>query len=97
MPRRLSPIVLSQFADALGPPHGGTEPAEKWQGQVDSLRTLVQRWTGNPPQVVDLSFRDWRHPDKAHQPLLNEIQRDRVELIRSDAITSFGAVEAANG
>jgi hypothetical protein len=96
-PPRLSPIVLSQLADALGPTYGGTDPAEEWQSQVDRLRTLVQCWTGNSLQVVDLSFYEWRHPNKAHQPLLAEIQRDGVELIRSDAVTSYRAVEATNG
>jgi predicted nucleotidyltransferase len=96
-PQRLSPIILSQLADALGPTYRRTDPAEQWQSQVDRLRTLVQCWTGNSLQVVDLSFYEWRHPNKAHQPLLAEIQRDGVELIRSDAVTSYRAVEATNG
>ncbi len=96
-PPRLSPSVFSQLADALGAPPGGPEAAGQWQSQVDRLRNLVPRWTGNPLQVVDLSFQEWRHPAKAHQPLLAEIQRDGIELIRSDAMVSSRAVEAANG
>jgi nucleotidyltransferase-like protein len=80
-PPRLSPILVSQIADALGPSRGGPDDARNWQGQVDRLRTLVQRWTGNPLQVVDLSLHEWRHPTKAHQPLLAEIQRDGVEFL----------------
>jgi predicted nucleotidyltransferase len=96
-PPRLAPILLSQLADALGPPHGGPEAAEEWQSQIDRLRTLVQRWTGNALQVVDLSLHEWQHPTEAHEPLLAEIQRDGVELIISDAVTSFRAVERVNG
>jgi hypothetical protein len=96
-PPRLPPILVSQLADALGPSRGGPEGAEEWQGQVDRLRTRVQSWTGNPLQLVDLSFHEWRHPTKAHQPLLAEIQRDGLELIGTDAKRSFHAVEAANG
>lgn len=92
-PRRLSPSVLSQLADALG----ASEAAGQWQGQVDRLRSLVLRWTGNPLQVVDLSLHEWRDPPKAHQPLLAEIQRDGVELIRSDPSLSPRAIGAANG
>ena len=96
-PPRLSPSVVSQLADALGAPPGGPEAAGQWQSQVDRLRNLVPCWTGNPLQVVDLSFQEWRHRAKAHQPLLAEIQRDGIELIRSDAMASSRAVEAANG
>jgi predicted nucleotidyltransferase len=96
-PPRLSPSVRSQLADALGAPRGSAEPVGKWQSQVDRLRDLVPRWTGNPLQVVDLSFHEWRYPAEAHQLLLAEIQRDGVELIRSNLMTSFRAVEAANG
>ena len=96
-PPRLSASVLSQLADALGAPRGSPEPVGKWQSQIDRLRDLVPRWTGNPLQVVDLSFHEWRYPAEAHQLLLAEIQRDGVELIRSNLMTSFRAVEAANG
>jgi hypothetical protein len=59
-------------------------PAEaaRWPRQVDKLRAHVLLWSGNPLQVVDLSFAEWvggQH-DAA---LMAEIERDAVELVGS--------------
>lgn len=51
---------------------------EAWYAQVDTLRDVVQRWTGNPAQVVDLSFFQWRSAD--HAGFLESIQQDAIIL-----------------
>jgi predicted nucleotidyltransferase len=99
-PQRLAAGILSQVADALGDfavARPDDPAAEKWQEQVDRLRGLVERWTGNPLQVVDLSFFEWRHPAKTHQSLLREVQRDGVELIKSNPLLSLPKVELTSG
>ena len=57
--------------------------AEKWDVQVDRLRDLLERWTGNPAQIVDLTFREWRRPSEQTRPLLAEVERDGIELHRA--------------
>jgi predicted nucleotidyltransferase len=85
-PARLTPSVRSQLAVALGSavlssPEREAQP--QWESQIDHLRALVERWTGNPLQVVDLTFYEWRRPAKPHQSLLAEIQRDGLELMKA--------------
>ncbi|MFZ5625600.1 MAG: hypothetical protein ACOY71_14455, partial [Gemmatimonadota bacterium] len=60
--------------------------AEEWHGQVDRIRALVQRWTGNPLQVIDMSFYDWWEPSEDGRRLLAEIGRDGIEVARSDKL-----------
>lgn len=66
---------------------GFTEAApERWYAQVDRLRGLVQRWTGNQLQVVDLSFFEWWDPAENHQPLLGQVQKDGIVVARSEKL-----------
>lgn len=53
--------------------------ARRWPVQVDRLRARVHSWTGNPAQVVDLSFVEWvgRQQD---EKLWAEMARDAVVL-----------------
>ena len=68
----------------------GLSPAdpERWHAQVDRLRTLVQRWTGNPLQIVDLSVYEWWRPGAARHRLLAEVRRDGIELVRDPRLPS---------
>ena len=63
---------------------GSTPPtdsqAEVWQSQVDDLYTKVQRWTGNPLQVVDISVWQWASRSVTEPALFAEIERDAVTL-----------------
>lgn len=61
---------------------GVSADPERWQAQVDGLRARVQRWTGNPLQVVDLSFFDWWRPPGSYQDLLREVHTHGIELTR---------------
>ncbi|MHB8671379.1 MAG: nucleotidyltransferase domain-containing protein [Acidimicrobiales bacterium] len=54
--------------------------AARWRRQVDDLRRLVQGWTGNPLQVVDLSVYEWADRGRAVAALFKEIERDGVVL-----------------
>ena len=64
-----------------------TAAARQWETQVDHLRQLVEAWTGNALQVVDLSFYEWRRPGEQNQPLFAEIAQDGVELVKSQALS----------
>jgi predicted nucleotidyltransferase len=82
-PTRLSPSLRSQIADALGSfavAREDADPASQWESQLDALREAVERWTGNPLQIVDLSFQEWRHPPTPHRALLSEVRNDGIEL-----------------
>lgn len=59
-----------------------TADPERWHVQVDRLRALVQRWTGNPLQVVELSVAQWLFPGAAHRGLLAEVRGEGIELLR---------------
>ena len=98
-PTRLSPSIRSQIADALGDgqmSRADQEDVRRWEAQIDRLRDLVQRWTGNPLQIVDLSVDHWRHPSKQHQALLDEVRRDGIELITPRELAPRLSAESAD-
>jgi predicted nucleotidyltransferase len=97
-PAGLTPNVRAQLTDALGTAMlSSTESQPQWEGQIDHVRELVERWTGNSLQVVDLSFYEWRHPAKAHRSLLAEIQRDGLELTKARGLSIWPSAEAPDG
>jgi predicted nucleotidyltransferase len=99
-PPRLSASMGALLADALGVAvlsTSETAPIPLWERQVDRLRDLVEGWTGNPLQVVDLSFYDWRHPSPQHRPLLSEVHRDGVELVQARGLTIWPSTDLADG
>jgi predicted nucleotidyltransferase len=98
-PTRLSPSLRSQLADALGGAllsASEVEPVTSWESQLDRLRDLVERWTGNSLQVVDMSFYEWRHPPRQHQPLLHDVRRDGLELVKARGLTLWPSTETAH-
>ena len=52
----------------------------EWHGQIDQLRAKVQRWTGNPLQVVDVSFRQWAAMRSTDPALFEQITRDGLTM-----------------
>lgn len=72
--------VLSVVATALSSALMATSEAENWESQVDDLHRNVQRWTGNPLHVVDVSFWQWASPSPAEPELFAEIDRDAITL-----------------
>lgn len=99
-PRAASGTVRSQLVDKAGVATlASTErDAEKhWEDQLDQLHDLVQRWTGNPLQIVDLSFHEWRHPPKEYRPLLDDVQRDGIELLTARGSKIWDTTESVHG
>ena len=70
---------------------------DRWDGQVDRLRGLVQRWTGNSLHVIDLSLYEWWAPSGSHAGLLAEVKRDAVEVARSSSLPPRPRVGARVG
>jgi Nucleotidyltransferase domain len=99
-PAPRSASVPALLADALATAtlsSAETDPIPVWEDQVDRLRELVAAWTGNPLQVVDLSFLDWRHPSPHHRPLLSEVRRDGVELMKARGLAVWPSLDPADG
>jgi len=99
-PPRANPRFGSQFAEALGEfmaSSGEIEAARQWEEQIDRLRQLVQGWTGNALQVVDVSFQDWRHPHGESEPLFVEAERDGIELMKSRVFTVWPVSRPTRG
>lgn len=95
-PTRVSPSLQAQISDALAQflvASSEADAAHQWEEQVGQLRHSVEAWTGNPLQVVDLSFHEWRRPADQHRRLLAEIERDGIDLVkgRAMALWSSGA------
>jgi predicted nucleotidyltransferase len=61
-----------------------------WNDQVDGLHRLVQGWTGNPLQVIDVSAFEWARRVRSPKRLWAEIDRDAVVLLQPSALTSVG-------
>jgi hypothetical protein len=88
------------MAEALGEfmaSSGEIEAARQWEEQVDRLRQLVQGWTGNALQVVDISFQDWRHPHSDSEPLFVEVEHDGIELMKSHVFMMWGVSRLTHG
>lgn len=67
--------------------HRTPEP-EQWHEQVDRLRELVRRWTGNPLQVVAISYEQWSGRAGELQALLAEVRRDGIQVAGSPTGTA---------
>jgi hypothetical protein len=68
--------MLTALSQPLPP---GAE--DKWYAQLDELRAQVQRWTGNPLQVLDLSIWQQTNLPKTDPSLSAEITRDAVTIV----------------
>ena len=55
----------------------------KWRRQVDQLRGLVNGWTGNSLQVVEMSTFQWAEQHRSQSGLFREICLDAVILVGS--------------
>lgn len=99
-PPRANAHLGSQVADAIGEfmaSSGEIEAERRWQEQVDRLRELVQGWTGNALQVVDVAFHEWRYPSDTSEPLFAEVERDGIELMKSRVFTVWPISRHARG
>ena len=99
-PTRVSAGLAAALADALGEAVlRADEPnaAVRWEEQVDRLRDEAEAWTGNPLQVVDLSFHEWRRANKEHLRLLAEVDRDGVTLVKARGMSIWPTKENPDG
>ncbi len=100
-PRRQQETLGSPLLDAVLKAtldwRGVRAEPEPWLRQVDRLRVLVQGWTGNDLQVVDLSVDEWWHPGDGYQGLLADVRREGVEVARSDKLPPVALTGAAVG
>ena len=65
--------------------------AETWQSQVDDLHAKIQRWTGNPLQVLDISFWQWASLSRKEPALFAEVDRDAITLVGAPIPRLVGA------
>lgn len=63
--------------------------ASRWIAQTENLHGLVQRWSGNRLQLVDVSAYEWTRRLGIPETVRNEIQRDAVILIQPGPVTSI--------
>jgi Nucleotidyltransferase domain len=71
--------ALTEFLTMADTISAATRP-QAWQTQVDDLHGRVQRWTGNPLQVVDISIWQWASRTTSEAALFAEIEREGVTL-----------------
>ena len=92
----VNPALGSKLTDALGAAAMvADDPLAqgRWEDQLESLHGVVERWTGNSLQIVDLSFWEWRHPPKSYRPLLTEIAADGIELRKARGLKWWPTLE----
>ena len=63
-----------------------------WLTQVDQLRAKVQRWTGNPLQVVDVSLWQWAGMRNTDPALFDQIARDGVTVAGQAFVTTLAGI-----
>jgi predicted nucleotidyltransferase len=99
-PGRMSPALSAKLGDALGAAAlvvDDPKAKHRWEDQLKNMHSLVERWTGNALQIVDLSFWEWRRPPKAYQPLLKAVAADGIELRKARGLTWWPSLGADVG
>ena len=74
--RRVSDSLLNMLT---APPPAPASEVERWPSQLEHLRERVLAWTGNPAQIVDLSWAEWI-AHRGEPGLFEEIRRDAIEV-----------------
>ena len=87
--------IRDSFAHVLSEPAPvPASEAKRWAAQVERLREKVRAWTGNPVQIVDLSWGEWV-THRGEPGLFEEIRRDAIEVTPksplSDSVFSTGS------
>jgi hypothetical protein len=73
-------VIDAVAAFMTAPMPASPAEATRWPRHVDKLRANVLLWSGNPLQVVDLSFAEWVDR-RGNTALIAEIDRDAIELV----------------
>jgi hypothetical protein len=79
-PPRKANVIDAVAAFMTAPMPASPAEATRWPRHVDKLRANVLLWSGNPLQVVDLSFAEWVDR-RGNTALIAEIDRDAIELV----------------
>lgn len=74
--KRISDSLMQMFST---PPPVVSSEAKRWPAQIELLREKVRSWTGNPVQVVDLSWAEWV-THRGDPGLFDEMRRDAIEV-----------------
>lgn len=74
--KRISGSLMQMFST---PPPVVSSEAKRWPAQIERLREKVRGWTGNPVQVVDLSWAEWV-THRGDPGLFDEMRRDAIEV-----------------
>lgn len=52
---------------------------------IDQLRLDIERWTGNPAQIVEYVATDWQQLVEARNPLVHSVRRDGIPVAATAA------------
>ena len=80
-PRKAN-VIDAVAAFMTAPMPASPAEAARWPRNVDRLRAHVLLWSGNPLQVVDLSFVEWLDRTR-NTALIGDIERDGIDLVGS--------------
>ena len=84
-PARNANVIDAVAAFMTAPLPASPAEAARWPRHVDKLRAHVLLWSGNPLQVVDLSFAEW--VDRTRNAALNaDIERDAINLVGTSMV-----------
>jgi predicted nucleotidyltransferase/DNA-binding transcriptional ArsR family regulator len=80
--------ALAGYAEEFAAVEMTERQAAKWDRQVGELHDLVQAWTGNRLQVMEISADQWADHRRQRTPLFEEISRDAVQVAGSTSLTT---------
>lgn len=69
------------------PPPASASEAKRWPNQLDRLRDLVRSWTGNPAQIVDLSWAEWI-AHRSEPGFFEEVHRDAIDVTPRSSLSA---------
>jgi DNA-binding transcriptional ArsR family regulator len=92
-PRRRSAMLgrqLAGYATELLTSQLTNRQVVKWRSQVDELYGLVEAWTGNPLQPLEMSSMEWAEHGRRKSALYREIARDAIKVAgETDALAAL--------
>lgn len=68
---------------------------ENWASQRHELAAAIERWTGNPAQVVDLSASELRDAAARQEPLAQSLRRD-ARVVAGEPLSTFLAISTGS-
>jgi hypothetical protein len=84
-PPRKANVIDAAAAFMTAPLSASPAEVTRWPRHIDKLRAHVLLWSGNPLQVVDLSFAEWVDR-KQNAALIAEIERDAIDLVGNSIV-----------